>query len=385
MRAAAAADSDAHPGQPSGGLAEVLVATLVEVRDGRLDVSAALERLRGFPVDASVESVRIDTQRELRTGVAEVVLCEGKSAQQVAAILGRLRDHHGRALGTRATPELAREVRERLPDVSYDPVSRLLTLPAAVGQEAPGATGQSAERTGQGAERTGQGAERTAQGAERTGQGAERCGQSAGVADLAGGGDGSGERRVGKTFGVDDDDAAAAENVAGGAVGVGEDVEVGAESAGHASPVTAVVSGGTADLPVAEEAAQTLEFLGCPVERLYDVGVAGVHRLLAVRPQLARAAVVISVAGMEGALTSVVAGLVAAPVIGVPTSVGYGANLGGAAALLAMLNSCASGVAVVNIDNGFGAALMAHAIVRGIQAATRGSGWPASTTPSALR
>ena len=377
MRAAAAADSDAHPGQPSGGLAEVLVATLVEVRDGRLDVSAALERLRGFPVDASVESVRIDTQRELRTGVAEVVLCEGKSAQQVAAILGRLRDHHGRALGTRATPELAREVRERLPEAGYDPVSRLLTLPAAVGLEAAGATAQSAERTGQGAERTGQGA-------ERTGQGAERCGQSAGVADLAGGGDGSGERRVGKTFGVDDDDAAA-ENVAGGAVGVGEDVEVGAESAGHASPVTAVVSGGTADLPVAEEAAQTLEFLGCPVERLYDVGVAGVHRLLAVRPQLARAAVVISVAGMEGALTSVVAGLVAAPVIGVPTSVGYGANLGGAAALLAMLNSCASGVAVVNIDNGFGAALMAHAIVRGIQAAARGSGWPASTTPSALR
>ena len=159
----------------------------------------------------------------------------------------------------------------------------------------------------------------------------------------------------------------------------------GVEAAGHVSLVTAVVSGGTADLPVAEEAAQTLEFLGCAVERLYDVGVAGVHRLLAVRPQLARAAVVISVAGMEGALTSVVAGLVAAPVIGVPTSIGYGANLGGAAALLAMLNSCASGVAVVNIDNGFGAALMAHAIVRGIQAASRGSGWPASTTPSALR
>ena len=131
------ADSGAHPGPPSGapsgGLAEVLAATLAEVRDGRLEVAAALERLRGFPVDASVASVRIDTQRELRTGVAEVVLCEGKSAQQVAAILGRLRDHHGRALGTRATPELAREVCERLPDVSYDPVSRLLTLAAAGG------------------------------------------------------------------------------------------------------------------------------------------------------------------------------------------------------------------------------------------------------------
>ena len=99
------------------------------------------------------------------------------------------------------------------------------------------------------------------------------------------------------------------------------------------------------------------------------MGVAGLHRLLAVRPQLERAAVVISVAGMEGALTSVVAGLLAAPVIGVPTSVGYGANLGGAAALLSMLNSCAAGVSVVNIDNGFGAALMAHAIVRQIDAA----------------
>ena len=131
----------------------------------------------------------------------------------------------------------------------------------------------------------------------------------------------------------------------------------------------AVISAGSADLPVAEEAAQTLGFLGDRVERCYDVGVAGLHRLLAVRPQLERAAVVISVAGMEGALTSVVAGLLAAPVIGVPTSVGYGANLGGAAALLAMLNSCAAGVSVVNIDNGFGAALMAHAIVRQIRAA----------------
>ncbi len=268
--------------EPAAGLDELLAGTLAEVRAGRLEVAAALERLRDFPVDASLADARLDTHRELRTGVAEVVLCAGKTADQVAGIMQRLRAHHGRALGTRATPELARAVCKRLPAAAYDPVSRLLKLAggerAVDGKAAPGAEG---------------------------------------------------------------------------------------------SVTTALVSGGTADLPVAEEAAQTLEFLGCPVERLYDVGVAGVHRLLAVRPRLQRAAVVISVAGMEGALTSVVAGLVAAPVIGVPTSVGYGANLGGAAALLAMLNTCAGGVAVVNVDNGFGAALMAHAIVGRIRSAAR--------------
>ena len=250
---------------------EQLAVLLAEVRAGRLEVDAALDRLRGFPVDDTVAGARVDTQRALRTGVAEVVFCSGKNADQVAQILQRLHGHHGRALGTRATPEQAQRVREQVPAVTYDPVSRLLTLGTVE---------------------------------------AERC----------------------------------------------------------TAPV-AVVSAGSADLPVAEEAAQTLEFLGDSVERCYDVGVAGLHRLLAVRPQLERAAVVISVAGMEGALTSVVAGLLAAPVIGVPTSVGYGANLGGAAALLSMLNSCAAGVSVVNIDNGFGAALMAHAIVRQIDAA----------------
>jgi len=125
-----------------------------------------------------------------------------------------------------------------------------------------------------------------------------------------------------------------------------------------------VVSGGTADLPVAEEAAVTAETLGNPVERLYDVGVAGLHRLLAHRDRLTAAAVLVVVAGMEGALASVVAGLVSRPVIAVPTSVGYGANFGGLAALLTMLNSCASGVGVVNIDNGFGAGVLAALINR---------------------
>lgn len=124
----------------------------------------------------------------------------------------------------------------------------------------------------------------------------------------------------------------------------------------------AVVTGGTSDIPVAEEAAITAEILGNRVERVYDVGVAGIHRLFDKLDIITGAKVVIAVAGMEGALASVLGGLVSKPVLAVPTSVGYGANFGGLAALLAMLNSCASGTAVVNIDNGFGAGYMASMI-----------------------
>ena len=123
-----------------------------------------------------------------------------------------------------------------------------------------------------------------------------------------------------------------------------------------------VAAAGTSDLPVAEEAARTAELMGNEVTRMYDVGVAGLHRLLGERERLNAARVIIVVAGMEGALPSVVAGLVSAPVIAVPTSIGYGASFGGIAALLGMLNSCASGVSVVNIDNGFGAASIASLI-----------------------
>jgi NCAIR mutase (PurE)-related protein len=126
--------------------------------------------------------------------------------------------------------------------------------------------------------------------------------------------------------------------------------------------VIAIAAAGTSDLPVAEEAAVTAELMGNRVDRLYDVGVAGLHRLLAEQDRLGAARVVIVVAGMEGALPSVVGGLVSAPVIAVPTSIGYGASFGGLTALLAMLNSCATGVAVVNIDNGFGAAAIASSI-----------------------
>jgi NCAIR mutase (PurE)-related protein len=126
--------------------------------------------------------------------------------------------------------------------------------------------------------------------------------------------------------------------------------------------VILVAAAGTSDIPVAEEAAISAEVMGNDVDRLYDVGVAGIHRLLAERERLSAARVVVAVAGMEGALPSVIGGLVQAPVVAVPTSVGYGANFGGLTALLAMLNSCATGVSVVNIDNGFGAASIASAI-----------------------
>jgi hypothetical protein len=128
-------------------------------------------------------------------------------------------------------------------------------------------------------------------------------------------------------------------------------------------PPLLIVSAGTADASVAEEAAVTAGAFGIPVERLQDVGVAGLHRLTEHLDRLRRASVIVVVAGMEGALPSVVTGLVEAPVIGVPTSVGYGASLGGVAALLGMLNSCAGGLTVVNIDNGFGAACAARSIL----------------------
>jgi pyridinium-3,5-biscarboxylic acid mononucleotide synthase len=135
-------------------------------------------------------------------------------------------------------------------------------------------------------------------------------------------------------------------------------------ASGPAIGPVAVVCAGTSDLPVAEEAAVTGEYLGLEIERIVDVGVAGLHRLLAQADALGRARAVIVCAGMEGALPSVVGGLVAAPVIAVPTSVGYGASFGGIAALLGMLNSCSPNVSVVNIDNGFGAAYVAAMIVR---------------------
>lgn len=147
----------------------------------------------------------------------------------------------------------------------------------------------------------------------------------------------------------------------------------------HQQPITptgciAVCSGGTADVPVAEEAAQTAEFLGSRVQRYYDVGVAGIHRLFANIEEIRQANSIIAVAGMEGALAGVVAGMVSKPVIAVPTSVGYGASFHGLSALLTMLNSCAEGISVVNIDNGFGAGYQAHQINRLVSGNGKDSG-----------
>src|SRR3989442_381237 len=139
-------------------------------------------------------------------------------------------------------------------------------------------------------------------------------------------------------------------------------IQLGVNGASPTETTVLVICAGTADVPVAEEAAVTASALGSSVERLYDVGVAGVHRLLAARDQLNAANVIVVVAGMDGVLPAIVGGLVASPVIAVPTSIGYGTGLGGTAALMTMLNACAPGIAVGNIDNGFGAGYLAHLI-----------------------
>lgn len=222
----------------------------------------ALARLREFPT-ADLGFARLDLHRELRSGFPEVVFCEGKEPEQVAAIFARLVDSGGSVLATRVPPELAARLVERHPEAVHHPQARIVAVPR------------------------------------------------------------SPRRTIGKIL---------------------------------------VVTAGTADIPVAEEAAVTAETMGHRVERLYDVGVAGLHRLLAQQKRLYEARVVVVAAGMDGALASVVAGLVDKPVVAVPTSVGYGASFRGLAALLSMLNACAAGVAVVNIDNGFGAGWLAGKI-----------------------
>jgi pyridinium-3,5-biscarboxylic acid mononucleotide synthase len=242
---------------------------------GRATVEETTRALSELPF-RDLEFAHVDTHRQLRTGFPEVVLGEGKTPQQIAAILNVLRQAAAGAQGsgaaapvfaTRVSPEAAPAVVEAVPGARYLSVPR-----AVVVGETP-------------------------------------------VADLGRG-------------------------------------------------VIAVVSAGTSDVPVAEEAALTAELAGNRVERIYDVGVAGLHRLLAHRETIAAAEIVIVVAGMEGALPSVVGGLVSGPVIAVPTSIGYGVSLGGLTALAGMLSSCAAGVVVCNVDNGFGAAFAAARILR---------------------
>lgn len=245
---------------------EKLVELLSNVKSNDLNIEDALYQLRVLPFE-NIGHAKIDHHRDIRQGIPEVIYCEGKTTVQVIEIMKKLYERHNKALGTRASEEMAKEVLKELPNAEYDEVSKILK--------------------------------------------------------------------------IDEDDKVTKTS----------------------SPKAMVISAGTSDIPVAEEAAQTLEFLGHKVERAYDIGVAGIHRLFDVQDKLFEADVIICVAGMEGALTSVVGGLVSCPIIGVPTSVGYGTNLKGFAPLLTMLNSCAIGVAVVNIDNGFGAAAFASSIL----------------------
>lgn len=239
---------------------------LEAVRGGRTGVAEALERLRDLPY-TDLGYAKLDHHRALRTGMAEVVFCQGKTPAQAAGALAALAARHERVLATRASAEHAVAIQSLVPHAVYHEGARVVV--AARVPLAP-----------------------------------------------------------------------------------------------RWPHLVAVLAAGSADLPVAEEAALTAEVAGCRVQRAYDVGVAGLHRLLDQLPLLHTAAVIIAVAGMEGALPGVAAGLTDRPVLAVPTSVGYGANFGGLSALLTMLNTCAPGVTVTNIDNGFGAAMMAARIIR---------------------
>jgi len=236
-----------------------------QVRKGKLTPDDAVARMRHLPFE-DLGFAKVDHHRALRAGMPEVILGEGKTPAQIAAIFARLAGHGGNVLATRANEKQFAAVKKKARAAEFRELARAIVL----------------------------------------------------------------ER----------------------------------DHAKYGKGVIAVVSAGTSDIPVAEEAVVTAEVMGNDVEHFYDVGVAGIHRLLANREALTRARVVIVCAGMEGALPSVVGGLVGVPVIAVPTRIGYGASFKGLAALLGMLNSCASNVSVVNIDNGFGAGYVASLINR---------------------
>ncbi len=236
-----------------------------QVRGRKLSPDEAVDRLRHLPFE-DLGFAKVDHHRALRAGMPEVILGEGKTPAQVAAIFARLAKHGSNVLATRTNEKQFAAVKRKVRGVEYRELGRAIVLHR--------------------------------------------------------------------------------------------------DASNYGKGVIAVVSAGTSDIPVAEEAVVTAEVMGNDVEHFYDVGVAGIHRLLANREALTRARVVIVCAGMEGALPSVVGGLVGVPVIAVPTSIGYCASFKGMAALLGMLNSCASNVSVVNIDNGFGAGYVASLINR---------------------
>lgn len=242
---------------------EALRKLLEDVKNGGTSVDSALSELKLLPFE-DLGFAKIDHHRNLRNGYPEVIYCQGKTVEQIKAIVVRLMEKDSNIMATRAGRDVYEGISELTGDAVYYEAARIVVVKKR-------------------------------------------------------------ELTPGKK-------------------------------------VIAVVTAGTSDIPVAEEAAVTAETMGNTVNRIYDVGVAGIHRLLANTEVLMQANVLVVVAGMEGALASVVGGLVDKPVIAVPTSVGYGANFGGLSALLTMLNSCASGIGVVNIDNGFGAGYLAGMI-----------------------
>lgn len=243
---------------------ERLTELLENVKSGETEISSAIEQLRKLPFE-DVGFAKIDHHRSLRQGFPEVILCRGKTVEQVAKIAEIILNKESNLLATHANQKIYEAISSLDSRVRYNELGRTVSVV---------------------------------------------------------------QTEVKKKDGI------------------------------------SVVTAGTSDIPIAEEAVETAQIMGNHVERLYDVGVSGLHRLLKNQDKLIEANVIIVVAGMEGALPSVVGGLVSVPVIAVPTSVGYGANFGGLAPLLSMLNSCASGVSVVNIDNGFGAGYTAALINR---------------------
>jgi NCAIR mutase (PurE)-related protein len=237
---------------------------LMQVKSGRLSLDAAINQLKKLPFE-DLGYAKVDHHRSVRSGVPEVVYCEGKTIPQVQGIIEKISQNQANVLATRANQDVYDGIRQVMPDSEYHEMARIVVIKP---------------------------------------------------------------RPVEKVGNI------------------------------------AMVCAGTSDIPVAEEAVVTAEVLGNHVNRLYDVGVSGIHRLFGFCDDLFQANVAVVVAGMEGALPSVVGGLVSCPVIAVPTSVGYGASFGGLTALLSMLNSCAPGVSVVNIDNGFGAGFQSSLINR---------------------
>ncbi len=294
--------------------AERLRQLLEQVKGGDTSIDEALASLRSLPYE-DLGFAKLDHHRALRNGFPEVVYCPGKTTEHILAILDRLILRSPKVLASRATPEVAQAVLRQFPNAVYHELARMLVVKS---KDEGGRMKDEGDREEQGTGNREQGTE------EKTEEP-----QSA----------------------IDNQQSA---------------MPFPTPDTRHPTPSSLgtilVVSAGTADLPVAEEAVVTATEMGSPTERLYDVGVAGIHRLLNNQERLFAANVLVVVAGMEGALASVVGGLVSRPVIAVPTSIGYGASFQGLSALLTMLNSCATGVGVVNIDNGFGAGYLAHLI-----------------------